>query len=388
MLFKRLFLALAALLIAIPVGSANAAETFDKSKWYKTIVDYEVVAPYAVAPIRNDVMIIDSRPYARRYEVGHIPMAVSIPFSKFDQMTNLLPKDKNLQLIFYCGGFKCPLSHKSAVKAEALGYTKVAVYAAGMPDWTKNGGFAAVATSHVKALIDAGEPVAIVDARPLRKAKAGRVPGALMIPDSQFDKYAGLLPANKDTPLFFYCGGLKCPLSAKSAVKAKALGYTKVALYQVGYPDWKKATGLVEMVVAPGAPGAKAAMVAAQPKAGPAKTYAFIKTTKPGQITADSFKALMKEHAGKAMIVDVRDASEVKRDGTFKDAVVIPVGELDKKLANLPKDRPVVFFCSTGGRAGEAYDTVSMLTEGISAYFLDAEVTFKKDGGYTIKPNA
>lgn len=385
MLFKRMFLVLAALLIAIPVGTASGAEGFDKSKWYKNIVDYEFVAPFAVAPIRNDVMIIDSRPYARRFEVGHIPMAVSIPDSKFDQMTNLLPKDKNLQLIFYCGGFKCPLSHKSAVKAEALGYTKVAVYAAGMPDWVKNGGIPAVATTHIKSLIDAGEAAVIVDARPLRKAKAGRVPGALMIPDSQFDKYAGLLPAKKDTPLFFYCGGLKCPLSAKSAVKAKALGYTNVALYQVGYPDWVKVTGLVEKVVSP---DAKAATVAEKPKAGAAKTYAFIKTSKPGQITAESFKALMKENAGKAMIVDVRDASEVKRDGTFKDAVVIPVGELDKKMATLPKDRPVVFFCSTGGRAGEAYDTVSMLAEGISAFFLDAEVTFKKDGSYTIKPNA
>ena len=385
MLFKRLFVVLAALLIAVPLSSATASEGFDKSKWYKTIVDYEFVAPFAVAPIRNDVMIVDSRPYARRYEVGHIPMAVSIPDSKFDQMTNLLPKDKNLQLIFYCGGFKCPLSHKSAAKAEALGYTKVAVYAAGMPDWVENGGLMSVATSHIKSLMATGDPIAIVDARPLRKAKAGRVPGALMIPDSQFDKYAGLLPADKDTPLFFYCGGLKCPLSAKSAIKAQALGYTNVALYQVGYPDWKKATGLVEMVVAP---DAQAAAVAAKPKAAPTKSYAFIKTSKPGQITAASFKALMNENAGKAMIVDVRDASEIKRDGTLKGAVIIPIGELDKKMAMLPKDRPVVFFCSTGGRAGEAYDTVSMLAEGVTAYFLDAEVTFAKDGSYTIKPNA
>ena len=385
MLFKRLMFVLAAVLIAIPVSSASAAEEFDKSKWYKTIVDYEFVAPFAVAPIRNDVMIIDSRPYARRYDVGHIPMAVSIPDSQFDTMSGLLPKDKNLQLIFYCGGLKCPLSHKSAQKAEALGYAKVAVYAAGMPDWIKNGGIPAVATSYVKSLIDTGEAAVIVDARPLRIAKEGRVPGALMIPDSQFDKYAGLLPANKDTPLLFYCGGLKCPLSAKSAAKAKALGYSKVALYQVGYPDWVKVTGLVEKVVSP---DAKAATVAVKPKTAPTKSYAFIKTAKPGQITAESFKALMGANAGKAMIVDVRDASEVKRDGTFKGAINIPVGELDQKMASLPKDRPVVFFCSTGGRAGEAYDTVSMLAEGVSAYFLDAEVTFKKDGSYTIKPNA
>lgn len=384
MLFKRMLLILAALLIAIPASTLNGAEGFDKSKWYKNIVEFEFVAEYAVAPIRNDVMIIDSRPYARRYDVGHIPMAVSIPDSKFKKMRYLLPKDKNKLLIFYCGGLKCPLSHKSALKAEGLGYTNIQVYAAGMPDWINHGKIQAVATTYVKQLIDANEPVVIVDARPFRKAKAGRVPGALMIPDSAFDKYAGLLPANKDTPLFFYCGGLKCPLSAKSAAKAQALGYTKVALYQVGYPDWLKKTGLAEMVVGP---SVKAAVMAEKPKMVPTKTYAYIKTSKPGQITAESFKGLLKEHAGKALLVDVRDVDEVIRDGTFKDAVNIPVGEVGKKLASLPKDRPVVFFCSTGGRSGEAYDTVMMLGEGISAYFLDAEVTFTKSGDYTIKPN-
>ncbi|MFC1673977.1 rhodanese-like domain-containing protein, partial [Pseudomonadota bacterium] len=162
------------------------------------------------------------------------------------------------------------------------------------------------------------------------------------------------------------------------------LGYTNVALYQVGYPDWVKVTGLAEMTVNP---ATKTAAVAEKPKAQAGKSYAFIKTAKPGQITADSFKALLKENAGKALIVDVRDLSEIARDGTFKGALKIPVGELGDKLAGLPKDRPVVFFCSTGGRAGEAYDTVTMLGDGINAFFLDAEVRFKKGGAYTIKPN-
>jgi rhodanese-related sulfurtransferase len=39
-----------------------------------------------------------------KYANGHIPTATSIPDSKFDQMTNKLPEDKNTLLIFYCGG--------------------------------------------------------------------------------------------------------------------------------------------------------------------------------------------------------------------------------------------------------------------------------------------
>ena len=62
-------------------------------------------------------------------------MAVSIPDSQFDKMTDKLPADKDALLIFYCGGLKCKLSHKSATKAEKLGYTNVKVFAEGYPKW-------------------------------------------------------------------------------------------------------------------------------------------------------------------------------------------------------------------------------------------------------------
>ena len=98
-------------------------------------------------------MIVDSRP-SRKYDKGHVVPSISIPDREFEKMTGLLPENKASQLIFYCGGLKCPLSHKSAAKAEALGYTNVAVYAAGYPDWVKNGHVPGVSTAYVKTLID------------------------------------------------------------------------------------------------------------------------------------------------------------------------------------------------------------------------------------------
>ena len=65
-----------------------------KKGWYKNIVDYDYVAKYAALPKKKDVMIIDSRPTARKYDKGHIPGAVSIPDSSFDKMTAMLPEDK------------------------------------------------------------------------------------------------------------------------------------------------------------------------------------------------------------------------------------------------------------------------------------------------------
>ena len=72
--------------------------------WYSQIIRYDEVSELAVLPARQDVMIVDSRPAARKYDKGHIPTAISIPHSQFDKMTDKLPKDKNALLIFYCGG--------------------------------------------------------------------------------------------------------------------------------------------------------------------------------------------------------------------------------------------------------------------------------------------
>ena len=230
------------LLMALGMNTAQATE--DQDGWYKNIVDFNFVQEFGTIPVRTDVMIVDSRPTKRRYDPGHIPGAVSIPDSRFKKMTDMLPEDKSKLLLFYCGGVKCPLSHKSAFKAEALGYTNIKVYAAGYPDWLKNGKVGSVSAAYVKRIVDRPDGSVIIDARPKkRKYDMGHIPGAISIPDRSFDKMTGLLPADKKTPLLFYCGGFKCPLSIKSAAKAVKLGYQNVRVFQGGYPAWKAAYG-------------------------------------------------------------------------------------------------------------------------------------------------
>ena len=220
-----LFAALAVICL-FTAPALSASETKGKPDWwYKDIVDAAFVSQYATIPPKEGVLIVDSRP-SRKYDKGHVVPAVSIPDRKFDEMTDMLPADKSNLLVFYCGGLKCPLSHKSAAKAEALGYTNVKVYAAGYPDWVKNGHVPGVSTKYVKSQIDKNAGAVIVDARPARKFKKGHVPTALNIPLRQFDAMMAKLPADKGTELIYYCGGYKCPLSPKSAAKAIDAGYT------------------------------------------------------------------------------------------------------------------------------------------------------------------
>ncbi|MGB0747315.1 MAG: rhodanese-like domain-containing protein [Magnetospiraceae bacterium] len=247
---KRLWAAFAAIGI-LSLGACASDVQMDKTadapkfKEYTNVIDFDAMKALAVIPTREDVMIIDARPKKRRFDVGHIPGAVSIPDTFFAKMTDKLPADKGTRLVYYCGGFKCALSHKSAYKAEALGYTNIAVYAGGEPEWKAKGELLSMSATHLKKLMDKKESkVVVIDSRPTRgRYKKGHIPGAINIPDTFFAKMTDKLPTDKSTPLVFYCQGPKCPLSTKSAIKAKALGYTNVMVFQGGYPEWVAAFG-------------------------------------------------------------------------------------------------------------------------------------------------
>lgn len=360
---------LLAVVLAAAAGCATTSPKVEpEADWrFHDIVDAQFVADHIAFPMPDNVMIIDARPKQVKYDKGHIPMAVSIPDSQFDKMTDQLPGNKDALLIFYCEGLACKLSHKSARKAEALGYINVKVFAEGFPGWMKaEGNYAGVSTEWIKKQIDARADMTLVDARPKRtKYDKGHIPTAISIPDSQFDKMTNQLPLDKNKPLVFYCGGLNCALSHKSARKAMALGYTDVKVFAAGYPAWK-------------------AMADASSPAPQASTV--LKAGKEeGTIDHDLFKKIIAENPESIYIIDVRDKDEFDR-GSLKTAINIPVDQLEHKLSSLPGDKPIVFICGTGARSGESYYMLQDLKPELkNIYYLDGELTIKKDGSFTLK---
>ena len=51
-----------------------------------------------------------------------------------------------------------------------------------------------------------------------------------------------------------------------------------------------------------------------------------------------------KLEGGKLVLVDVRDASEIKESGAIPGAIHIPLAEVQKRLGELPKDAEIVFY--------------------------------------------
>ena len=342
--------------------------------WYKHLVNLDFVKKQAAIPKIDGVMLIDSRPTARKYDIGHIPTAVNIPDTSFDKLApTMLPKDKAMLLVFYCEGYDCILSHSSAAKAEALGYTNVRVFAEGFPGWVAGGNLPAVSVAYIKKLIDEKAPMTLIDSRPkARKYDLGHIPTAINIPDSQFDSLAPkMLPADKAAPLYFYCDGLACVLSNDSALKAVKLGYTNVKVVPEGYPAWVKAYG----------PGPTAAAGAA-PAA--AKAPAIEAGKEAGSIAVASFERIFKEAPDSVFLIDVRDPKEFD-NGTFKGAINMPLSTLEKNLDKLPTGKPIIFFCGAGARSGEAHDLVKLHKPEMKTVFLDADIKWTKDGAYTIK---
>lgn len=353
----------AVILLSGCTAAKNVTTTEDTSWMYHDTVDAAFVKAHLSVPMPKTVMLIDARPYRGKYIKGHIPGSISIPFSEFDKKIDLLPKDKNTLLIYYCEGPACKLSHQSAVKAEKLGYKNVKVYTQGYPEWVSiKGNYGAVSIEQVESQI-ADNTTVIVDSRPQKtKYDKGHIPSAISIPFTQFDALSGKLPRNPDTPILFYCGGLDCRLSHKSAVKAIEMGYTHVKVYDRGYPEWKKIHGTAGNAI--------------QAKAGEVE----------GAIDIEQFKSIVSTTPDAFMIIDVRDADEFAK-GSFTGAVNIPVEQLEPKIKDLPDTKPIVFVCSTGARSGEAYYMVKDVRESLKdVHYIEAQIKFKGNGAFEIKP--
>jgi rhodanese-related sulfurtransferase len=349
--------------------SAPVVQTETMADWkFHDIVDIDFVKPYITIPKPDNVLLIDSRPKEAKFDKGYIPTAINIPDTGFEKMTHLLPQDKNTLLIFYCEGLECKLSHKSAKKAEALGYTNVKVYAEGYPGWMMDKEhYAEVPVDFVKTAMEGKTGMVLVDSRPREgKYDQGYIPTAINIPDTQFEKMTNLLPAKLDTLLVFYCGGFDCKLSHKSAAKAIKMGYTNVKVFAAGYPAWQ------EMAAKSG--NASTVAQESQIKKGPLE----------GAIETAAFEKIIAENPASVMLVDVRDPDEFAK-GALKTAVNIPVDKLESQVKTLPSDKPIVFVCGTGARSGEAFYMLKDLRPDLKdVYYVEAEIKFGSDGSCKI----
>jgi rhodanese-related sulfurtransferase len=72
------------------------------------------------------------------WQSGHIPGAIDFA-AKQDKLASVLPQDKSVLVVAYCGNPQCPAYHAAAVAAKKLGYKNIKHLVAGIQGWKSAG---------------------------------------------------------------------------------------------------------------------------------------------------------------------------------------------------------------------------------------------------------
>jgi rhodanese-related sulfurtransferase len=202
------------------------------------------------------------------------------------------------------------------------------------------------------AALQSSAPPTVYDANVAStREHVGVVPGAWLLDASSKYDVAKTLPADKKTPLVFYCANTMCTASHAAAERAIAAGYTDVGVMVDGIFGWRKA-------------GQPLAPVGGAPARLAPKTVAAL----VGQ-------------AG-AVVVDVREGEE--RFEVVPGARWLPMSTAsDAKawntfVASLAKNKTVVFYCAVGVRAKAA--AVKLAAQGYRTAFFNSADQWKADG--------
>jgi rhodanese-related sulfurtransferase len=70
------------------------------------------------------------------------------------------------------------------------------------------------------------------------------------------------------------------------------------------------------------------------------------------KMTAEEFKEALR--AGNVYLLDVREPNELEESGAISGYTNIPLGQVEKRLNEIPKGKPILVYCMRGGRAAQA----------------------------------
>jgi rhodanese-related sulfurtransferase len=120
---KKLLTALFALVFA---ASVYAAE-------YPTITIQDLKSSMA----SQKVVLLDANG-TDSWQTGHIPGAIDF-IAHQDDLSKILPSDKNVLIVAYCGNPQCPAYRAAAAAAQKLGYRNIKHLTAGIMGWRDAG---------------------------------------------------------------------------------------------------------------------------------------------------------------------------------------------------------------------------------------------------------
>lgn len=215
------------------------------------------------------------------------------------------------------------MSPKSAGLAVKMGYSNVKVYLEGDPYWQESGRYLVPTDEFVLE-----GNIILVDLRDADEVAKSHIPRAVNIPIAELEDEWEQFPRIASAPIVFYG-------AEEDVTEAVQL------LREWGYRTVSGIDGGLERWVAAGHPtesGPAASEIVWQRKLG------------EGEVPLSEFEQVMSGQRQDAVILDVRGADEVA-DGMLTGAIHIPLDELEGRVDELPADKQILVYCSTGARA-------------------------------------
>lgn len=108
---------------------------------------------------------------------------------------------------------------------------------------------ATITRDEIRARLDGGEPITLVEALPAKYFDEAHLPGAINIPHDQVRELAPSLLPDKRAPIAVYCASTECNNSKIATDLLRSLGYTDAREYVDGKQDWIEAGLPVEASV-------------------------------------------------------------------------------------------------------------------------------------------
>ena len=312
--------------------------------------------------------LLDVREAAEVEKDGYIEGSVNIPVR---DVLNNLDKLPGLDepMVVYCGS-----GHRGGMMLAALkelGYTNVRNLGGGLGGWKKanlsvvtgsmpaapaaistpiiadqalfemlNGFFTAMPDDFYSVKSDKlGEELtsatlpAIIDVRTADEfAKDGYIEGAVNVPFNDFFASLDQVPADKDARIVVLCASGHRGSIIMMALRL--MGYTDVVNLAGGLGAWKTAN---------------------MPVVGwvnwPVVWNEYLTNIPEGYYTVKAADLNTALTENPPFLLDVREVSEIEKDGYIAGAINIPVREVLANLDKLPAlDQPIVIYCASGAR--------------------------------------
>ncbi len=311
------------------------------------VTNEQMVSFYEKGAIGKTVWVVDSRP-ASKFPMGHIPGSVSLPLDVLKKdfaNAEKLGIPQAGKVVFYCAGRECTLSVDSAEIFRKKGYTDAWVYRNGVPGWNQKAQPLLAEESFIKK----GNLILVDTAA----GKETIVTGANKTVQMSFDDLKGdkgkkmLAALSKNAPVVVIERGNMEAVNA-ALEELRELDFRRLAYFPIG--AWKD-------------------KLAAAPTLG---SVSWEPIYGPGQISPKVFEEAV---ASSKFMLDVRPPADFAR-GHFKGAVNLPIEDMEKDFAKIPKDQPVFVSCATGAKSQKTFEILGRKGYTNISY-LDAEISCK-----------